>query len=216
MADQIFYLAEAHVWAVEGPHTYTLWLLDHSNSKRVDDWRKGAYTPKTELVSGFRLDRTVDSAGVGADHVDKHSGVQIGNLIDDPIGMQRRGRIAIAEALWNKIPESERPLPTDRKQTYRLRLVVSGARAYLGFHTQVLALDSGELRCLFYSWQDKVLGDTWVDPAAWTNGTIHPGESSLRSNAKVGDVGSMFVALDSWGMFNNVLAIPKVPWGTQE
>ena len=215
MAEQVFYIAEAHIIAVEGPHQYTLWLLDHSNDKTVADWRAGTYDPKAELVAGVRFDFTADTANP---HVlDRRVGTTVplvATLLDDPIGGMRRGRIGLHADLWKLIPEAKRPLPQKRIEAYRLELVrVDASTSYLGVHAQILDVQSGEQRVAFYSWQNKLVSDHWVDPVRWTDGTFGP-RSKLGASSTPGASGAVYVKTSELSAFG--LSIPKVPWGTGE
>lgn len=216
MADQVFYIAEAHVFAVEGPHQYTLWFLDHHNDQSVDAWRNGTYDPKGEVVTGVRLDYTADTA---TPHVlDRKVSVNadplVARLLDDPIGNARRGRLAVHSDVWNRIPLGKRPLPSKRDEAYRLELVrVDATTSYLGVHAQILDIAQGEQRIAFYSWQNKLVSDHWVDPVRWSDGTFSS-RSKLGTASKIGEAGAVYVKTTELSTFG--LSIPKVPWGTGE
>jgi len=223
VAEDIYYIAEAQLWKVEGPHEYTLWFINHGDDATVRAWRNGTYDPtKTNELINVRLDQTADAV---APHVyDKTPGALIATLDDDPLGKNRRGRVALHESLWNKIPALKRPLPPVKDPLDRIKLVrANDKKIYFGVHAQVLADGEDDIRLAFYSANDTLLADQWVARSEWTSDNLHPTHTKLKPTNKVGETGALFaqpkILKDWFGVSTESEAVGrliiKVPWGAQ-
>lgn len=233
--EHVFYVSHAYTINVKDKNTYSLWLADHTNIKKIDAILNGTAIPLEELVVEVRRDYTLEAPGPqqavnfldgvelqGSQGTERRKISDLGKQL--PIYGPSQGRIAISEALWNSIPAEFRPLPRKRNQDYRLRLVAvtddsSSRKFYMGFHAIVLDVDTvgKRSRVQFFSWIDQVLGDAWIDHASWTSSNFLPEgrHSTLSAASPPLTEGALFVFLDTWYTLPTVsFQIPKVPYGS--
>jgi hypothetical protein len=206
MAENVFYLAEAHIVEVKNANEYKIWLLDHKNDTWIDDYLDGKHPiPLGECID-LDLRLMLGNPGSSVHYLESYGKWNDSN--DDrltklawgvPISDLVRGRIAIHEDLWNRVPSDRQPLPPyHRHQPYRLQIVTrtNGAsiEAFFGYHVKVLDTDASRSHILFRSWADDVLGDDWYDLSGPEFETTY---STITASSKTGDEGALFVSMDS-------------------
>jgi len=231
-SESVFYMASGLIVGVRAKGEYELWLLDYKDENpQTADWENGKPLGQGEASARIWLNATYTIEKPGPEgRVDCVDGVTLEKVLKYPEGIcltpnvwsagRVRPRLAVSKVLWDRIPADKRPLPKNRKEDYRLRLVVrkSGAgdlRYFLGFRAEVVAI--GRLPVVrFYNWIDHSLGLAEVDLAADYIDPPTNGHTTIGGNGavRVEDSGALFVAMND--MTNADLAFlsgPKVPFG---
>ena len=219
-----FYLADAYIMKVISPTVCKLWLIDHTNFRKVDQWLDGRLP--VEVIERELI--TVDFEN-SLDHVNEDYRVQLApssvedvpltELYGDMPLEEMSGQVAIEERLWNQIPEDAQPLPPEpiRQQDYRIKVILKvdhgvATRGFMGFHAQVLRYDSSvhppRWLVVFFSWTDDLLGAAWVD--LHDPDLFDQGHSQIPRQSE----GAVFVSLAALEQEPlPFLVRPKVPFG---
>lgn len=238
MAEHIFYMAGAVVVNAYAIGDCLLWLLDQSNTEKVNSWRAGSPIPTKECVRASYQYTFGQPGPHGEIH---HAGDDVLRLLgvkpvnrfakDITTGLRSPATIAISKSLWETIPAEDRPLPPLRLQDYRLRVVMrkdtaNNITAYMGFH--VKALTGGAQPIIkFFDWtEDKeqaelVLGVAQVDLTRPIFDPPSNNQTTIRNTPDPGDTGALFISVNDFSQILDqtsgqpFLLGPKVPYGAQ-